>query len=113
MEMIHGDQRQTASPCEGGGKTHAHQKGADKTGAGGHGDQFDLARRRGERAFDENRKRLEMLARSELGHHSAVGCVRRDLARELVRLEPSIGVEDGHGGLVTRGLDGKGAEEGP
>ena len=117
LEVMAGDERKSGGNAEALGKGHAHHEGADEAGTRSDADGGEVgwgkrvAAKVGasarEHLLEDAHDGLGVLARGNLGHHAAKARVEVDLGGHDARAHGSVGVDDGHGGLVAAALDGK------
>jgi hypothetical protein len=106
--MVHRHERQARGRGQCLGRRETHEQRADQPRPGGRGDECDVAQprpRAGERVVHDRVDQLQVMARRDLGHHSAVALVEARLGGDDVAEHPPVARDDRRAGVVARGLE--------
>ena len=105
VQMVDGRERQPSRPRDRLRGCNADEEGPDQARAGRHADQLDVLEAgacKAESLADHGRDELEMAARGDLGHDSAVPRMQIGLRGDDVREHAPVGGDERGGGLVAR-----------
>jgi hypothetical protein len=108
LHVVHADRRHAPGPRQAAAHAGPHQQRPDQPGPGRVGHPVEcLGRRAGlfKHLFYQRKQLADVVAGGELRHHAAELGMQLHLAVQGVRQQAALGVEHGHPGLVTGGLD--------